>query len=269
MALPEEKPEILLDAPEVSRVLQVMPEDLVNTAATKGTSFLINSGDRIERPADVVMAETTVELDADGGYYLQYNTHNNYRGSRLELSVVIQLRTHWATANSPTGSAVLKEWKDFDSALDPAPLPTGVKIYPLDEARGYKSWVKRTTLNDLKWEELLFESHFRCADEGTSGEYTVSGSPVARDKMFGMFQLMNEKFSSILRLSPAEALHPPGSAMYVHAARQVFVPDNEPLDVSMALGLSEHGTILIIKHVTANRRREGGASTLTPSESSE
>ncbi|KAL0570555.1 hypothetical protein V5O48_011408 [Marasmius crinis-equi] len=181
--------ESFLNWTEVSGVLQVMSEDLLNSAAAKGTCFLIGDGERIEEPADAVMAETTVEPDADGEYYF------NCRGSRLEVGVVLQLRNRWPTANSPTGSAVLKEWKDADSDSDSRVVPREVAIHPLPESRGYKSWVKRTTFDGLKWEELLFEAHFRGADEGKSGEYTVSGDPVAGAKMFEMFRQMDEKFS--------------------------------------------------------------------------
>ncbi|KAL0566109.1 hypothetical protein V5O48_015908 [Marasmius crinis-equi] len=246
----DEQPELLLDATKVSDVLQVMSEDLVNSAAEKGTSFLTNDGERIKEPASAIMAETTCKLEADGAYYLSYGGH------RLELSIVIQLRNKWATANSPTGTAVLKEWKS-DSRRNPSPsslvpTPTGVSIRPYNEPRGYKSWVKNTRHDHLEWEELLcvvftikliptpdpvpnrFDAHFKGADEGKSGEYTISGHPVARDKMFDMFQLMNDKFStysqSTLKLSPAEPHHPPDSKMYLQAARQVFVPNNLPLD---------------------------------------
>ncbi|KAK1220063.1 hypothetical protein PQX77_017189 [Marasmius sp. AFHP31] len=214
-------PESLLDPHEVPHLLQELSETLLERVAKNGTTFLIN-GERVKEPFEKVLEASIVSPDPEGGFYLKY------KGSPIELTIVAMIRGNYGIINSPCGTAVLPEWKSPGAIL-----PPGVTIVE-QRKPGYNLWEKRTSIRDIEWVENIFESHWKGAVKGKSGEWGAAAAPIAKEKMMLMCEIMNKKFSdhskSALKLDPAEHLHPPGHTMYAYASRQVFVSNNQALD---------------------------------------
>ncbi|KAL0062591.1 hypothetical protein AAF712_010525 [Marasmius tenuissimus] len=216
----EPNTETLLNPLDVPHLLQEFSEALLERVAENGTTILIN-GERVKEPFDKILEACTVSPDPDGGFYLKY------KGTLIELTIISMIRGRYGAINSPCGTAVLPEWR-----AEAAILPPGVTIDDQKNA-GYKSWEKKTSIGDIEWTENIFESHWRGAPKGKSGEWATAGAPIAKEKMMRMCEIMNKKFSDhskSLKLEPAEHLHPPGHTMYAYASRQVFVSNNQTLD---------------------------------------